>query len=99
MSWLIGVAAIVLVLLGWAGWMDVQAARQGKKWVPVQEGRRRRRTRFHLVDKADWEESRRLILLDESIAKRDAVRRGPAGGGYLFGRKTTPGPGRRSKRT
>ncbi len=93
-----GVGAIVVVLLGWAGWMDVQAARQGKKWVPVREGRRRHRTRFHLVDKADWEEDRRLLLLEENIAKRDAARRGPAGGGYLFPRKSTQRRGPRSDR-
>jgi hypothetical protein len=82
-SWLIGVGVLIVVLLCYAGWMDLNASRQGKKWVPVKDGRFKR-TRFVLMDKDRWEEERRLLLYENAMADRAAARTGPRDGGYLM---------------
>ncbi len=77
----------IVALLVRAGWLDHEAAKMGKRYVAVKQGRFRR-VRFSLVDKLTDPEAKRLQKVQKAMAEREADKRdamqGPRNEGYLF---------------
>jgi hypothetical protein len=74
------------VVLARAAWLDLRAARQGKRYVPVPRGRFRR-TRFELVEREGYDERRRQQLYEQTVDQQRKLREEPVSG-YLLPRLT-----------